>query len=305
MRTRFNLVGYARMNATFRFNTRLSRLSRSFITIMEPLDMKGEAFSFEAADLIYRKQVPRLFQNVVSHWAAVSDDEKKWSNLENLLHRIGKGVVAPIECDGSYMDKSMKILNIDMQDYLIYLIKMKNHLANENSASKKDNGWKMYLAQTELSDISTVLLEDISPRPIITTTGKGSIYRVNLWLGYNTTSPCHHDPFQNILCQVFGKKHVILFAPNQSEYLYPAYGTLQRNTSLVEIRNPDRSLHPLFDKVTGFSCTLEEGDAVFIPKVCSTIYTNIFFIKINFFPFHFITNIMHFCMKGLVALLLD
>ena len=231
----------------------------SFIR-MEPLDIKAaKSFTFEAADLIYHKQIPQLFRNMVSHWAAVSDYEKKWSNLKNLSNRIGEGVVAPVECDGSYMDKSMKILHIDIQDYLIYLMKVQS--------SKQENVLKMYLAQTQLSDISPMLLDDISPKPIITTTGKGSIYKVNLWLGSNTSSPCHHDPFQNILCQVFGKKHVVLFAPDQRDYLYPAYGTLQRNTSLVDIRNPDQLLHPLFANVTGFSCTLEDGDAVFIPKV--------------------------------------
>ena len=230
---------------------------------MEPLETKAELFTFEAAELIYHKQVPQLFRNIVTHWAAVSDYEKKWSNLKNLSTRIGEGVVVPVECDGSYMDKSMKIVNVDMQDYLLYLMKMQSC----TSENKQETFWKMYLAQTELSEISPLLLDDISPKPIITTTGKGSIYRVNMWLGSNTASPCHHDPFQNILCQVFGKKHVVLFAPDQSVYLYPAYGTLQRNTSLVDIRNPDRSLHPLFDNITGFTCTLEDGDAVFIPKV--------------------------------------
>ena len=28
-------------------------------------------------------------------------------------------------------------------------------------------------------------------------------------------SPCHHDPFHNILCQVYGTKHVLLFSPEQ------------------------------------------------------------------------------------------
>ena len=28
-------------------------------------------------------------------------------------------------------------------------------------------------------------------------------------------SPCHQDPFHNILCQVYGTKHVLLFPPGQ------------------------------------------------------------------------------------------
>jgi hypothetical protein len=108
--------------------------------------------------------------------------------------------------------------------------------------------------------------EDVSP-PLITKTGKNHLYKVNLWLGSKTTSPCHHDPFQNILCQVFGRKNIILFPPGQAKYLYPAYGSVQKNTSLVDILNPNLNVHPLFAQSTGYKCTINAGDALFIPKV--------------------------------------
>lgn len=35
-----------------------------------------------------------------------------------------------------------------------------------------------------------------------------------------TESPCHYDPFHNIICQVYGRKEIILFHPDQNVGIY-------------------------------------------------------------------------------------
>ena len=40
--------------------------------------------------------------------------------------------------------------------------------------------------------------------------------------------------------------------------LYPAVGTVQKNTSLVDIDSPDYDKHPLFREAKGESVTVEE-----------------------------------------------
>jgi len=45
---------------------------------------------------------------------------------------------------------------------------------------------------------------------------------LNIWLGpASTISPCHTDPHHNILAQVFGRKYVRLFAPEETVRMYP------------------------------------------------------------------------------------
>ena len=101
---------------------------------------------------------------------------------------------------------------------------------------------------------------------ICTKTGKSHFYRSNIWLGpADVVSPCHYDPFQNVLCQVIGSKRVILYSPSDSEYLYPARGTVQKNTSLVDIENPDYARFPNFGKARALVADLHAGDMLFIP----------------------------------------
>ena len=68
-----------------------------------------------------------------------------------------------------------------------------------------------------------------------------------------------------MLCQIIGEKKIILFDPKDSNYLYPALGTKQPNTSLVDIETPSIEKFPLFSKAKAIEVTLRPGDALFIP----------------------------------------
>ena len=93
------------------------------------------------------------------------------------------------------------------------------------------------------------------------------VCRSNIWLGpKGVASPCHYDPFHNMLCQVMGTKRVVLFDPGDTDCLYPANGTSQKNTSLIDVSSPDLNKFPLFANIkSGSETTLEPGDALFIP----------------------------------------
>jgi tRNA wybutosine-synthesizing protein 5 len=67
----------------------------------------------------------------------------------------------------------------------------------------------------------------------------------------------------NILIQVTGNKKVVLFEPEEVEYLY-----LKGDKSQVlDIDNPDLDKYPLFSKVKRYECLLESGDILFIPAL--------------------------------------
>jgi len=110
----------------------------------------------------------------------------------------------------------------------------------------------------------------------------------NLWIGGKpTTSPLHYDDYENFLCQIVGRKELILFPPTDLEYLYytgRAKGELKyqypgeftRDPATVDNRSfvfgssvnvdkPDLKQHPLYAKATPFRVVLNPGDVLYLP----------------------------------------
>lgn len=89
---------------------------------------------------------------------------------------------------------------------------------------------------------------------------------INAWLGpKGTVSPLHQDPKNNILCQVYGSKQVLLYPPQDTEYLYPHEEQMLSNTARVDPLNPDFKVFPEFTKAKMFKCLLGPGEMLFIP----------------------------------------
>ncbi|MFK7934777.1 MAG: cupin-like domain-containing protein, partial [Saprospiraceae bacterium] len=65
------------------------------------------------------------------------------------------------------------------------------------------------------------------------------------------------------LTELHGRKRVVLFDPKYSDMLYRyPFGT---HTS-IDINNPDYDKYPALAKVTGYDCTIEAGDTIFMPS---------------------------------------
>ncbi len=188
---------------------------------------------------IFKSNQPVIIRGLVSTWPAISNDTRKWSNLVQLKRRIDEDTVVPVEMGNHYMDKNLKKVSVGLGSLLDYF-----RLGKESMASIP----RVYWAQSELKDVPEMLADVMVPE-MCTTTGKGHLYRTNVWFGgaLGSVSPCHFDPFYNLLCQVVGTKEVTVFAPEFGhQYLYPAEGTVQKNTSLVDMENPDFTTHPLY-----------------------------------------------------------
>lgn len=73
----------------------------------------------------------------------------------------------------------------------------------------------------------------------------------------------HYDIMDNLLIQVKGRKHVVLFSPSDVPFLY-----LKGDKSeVLDINKPDLKLFPEFLKATRYECVLESGDILFIPAL--------------------------------------
>lgn len=103
-----------------------------------------------------------------------------------------------------------------------------------------------YLAQHTLFQQIPQLERDFIAPDYCFLDGEG-LRSVNAWLGPGgTVSPMHHDPHRNLLAQVVGWKRIRLFAPADTDRLYPHGTTLLGNTrfgSRTNLQCPSRWLH--------------------------------------------------------------
>ena len=234
---------------------------------------------------IYKCQRPVLFKHLAKDWPAM-----KWlGDLDGLRKRLNlsdkNDIVVPLEIGpGSYMseDRDFQKIHVGLSSLFDTLeIEMEMDACWDGKGKR---GLQWYLAQIELKELSPILLEDIDTHPAICKTGQGDLYRTQLWLNgaSGNFSECHYDPFNNLLCQLYGEKTVTLYdCPEPSDAMYPAKGTVQKNTSAIPFgallreadgqgqMEVDRNAFPLFydiSKKTQYGpITLKPGDAIFIP----------------------------------------
>lgn len=111
----------------------------------------------------------------------------------------------------------------------------------------------------------------------------------NLWIGGSPTiSPLHYDDYENFLAQIRGYKELVLFPPEDLEYLYyvgrpkgmlkfdyPATfereaGSLDKRGfvfgSSVNVDAPDYDKHPLYAKAHPMRVILHPGDTLYLPS---------------------------------------
>ena len=65
----------------------------------------------------------------------------------------------------------------------------------------------------------------------------------------------------NILIQVVGVKRVVLFSPEDVDYMYMCGD----KSEIIDIDNPDYQKYPLYAKARKYECQLTPGDILFIP----------------------------------------
>jgi lysine-specific demethylase 8 len=224
---------------------------------------------------LYAAQQPVILRGLAKDWPAVSNTARCWANITRLRDRVStEKITVPVEIGSSYMDANLQRAHVSLADLL-------SHFAAEPEPSFARP--RVYWAQHELSEVP-VMHRDVIPPEMCEQTGRGGgVYRTNIWFcgPEGSVSPCHFDPYENLLCQVVGRKEVVLFSPAfGKQYLYPAVGTRQANTSTVDIGAPDLAAHPLYAQglrvieeqsgsgapLLGAKGDLCPGDALFIPK---------------------------------------
>lgn len=195
---------------------------------------------------------PALLLNTVTHWPAL----QKWRNL-NYIHKLAGNRTVPIEIGSNYTTDEWSQQLVKIRDFL------QRQFANTDNEIE-------YLAQHELFDQIPALKADIRIPDYCTlrTSDCENTRHVSIkaWLGpKNTISPLHYDPEHNLLCQVFGRKHIILAAPTDTPNLYPHDTEMLCNTSQLDAAQLDYEIFPLAAQATFYNVTLQAGDCLYIP----------------------------------------
>jgi hypothetical protein len=130
--------------------------------------------------------------------------------------------------------------------------------------SKENQNGEYYLQQSSIQHAFPELLKDLEYPKWVSTTNLERV--TNIWFGSGgCVSPLHYDFAQNFLFQVYGSKMVTLFAPAESQNLYPDDISQHKHMSNVNPENPDYEKYPLLKGVEFYKCLLEPGDVLYIP----------------------------------------
>jgi hypothetical protein len=245
--------------------------------ILRVQELNLEAFQTRVSDTA--THTPLVIQGAIQHWPAL--DERPWRSSGYLLEKsLGGRRLVPVEIGKSYTDKGwgQKIITFRefMETYMLDQDFDKHTDGTEGSGTRQTG----YLAQHDLFAQIPSLRSDISipdycystpaPSPHLThikPTAQLDEPLLNAWFGpARTISPLHTDPYHNILAQVVGYKYVRLYAPGETEKLYPRGqedgGVDMSNTSEVDMDEgmavyPDISCWDIKD-VDGDAAVLEK-----------------------------------------------
>jgi len=189
---------------------------------------------------------------------------EKWHDINYLRNKVGEDTMCEVEIGGAYTSSEIQKSTVEFGYYCDYV-----HLTKDNALTHSNE--IVYLAQNQvfepLYDDFTIpqFCEDSSMN-----VGEGSLDLQMFWFGpTGCISPLHFDPLDNIFMQFHGTKEILLYKPfldNSNADFYPG-GAGQYNTSKVDVENPDLLSYPNFSRLPKpFSCRLEKGDLLYIPK---------------------------------------
>lgn len=85
------------------------------------------------------------------------------------------------------------------------------------------------------------------------------------WIGSaGTRSMLHSDLKDNIFCQIWGRKHIVLIPWSQSRAAYPFPENIVN--SRLDLAEPDLERHPRLRGTSLYAGVLEAGDVLYIPR---------------------------------------
>lgn len=100
--------------------------------------------------------------------------------------------------------------------------------------------------------------------------GRGAPAGAQLWMGHGGSGSrpvtlLHRDNLHGLLAQVYGLKKVILYSPDQGEWLYPSKAFNNSQPCHVDPSAPDLQRYPLFAQARALEVRLAAGEILLNP----------------------------------------
>jgi hypothetical protein len=215
-----------------------------------------------AADFRRRMAEARPF--IVTGEATSWDACKRW-NIDYFRSAAGHREVEVEVYPEHYFDfKPSRNVRMSMDEYLDLLV------------TSGASGVKHYLAGRPIQRMLPELARDIplpsffddelkeafSPEQL-----QRRLMAMHVFIGRDCASPAHYHPWQQaILCQIHGKKRVVLYSPEQTPAMYArSWYRPHAFFSDVNFADLDYQQYPALRNAEPVECTLNAGEILFIP----------------------------------------
>ena len=202
---------------------------------------------------------------------------KRWTN-EYLLETTQEGLevdidIAPPSTCGWIPDTKEERLKLGIEERVVPFTRLLN------GECKPSPDHFIYLQQQSwpFDVVFPVLSKDLTTIscPIIQELSKDALAKI-LWLGGSPTrSQLHFDRKDNFICQMCGQKEILLFGPEETDFLYQKEGSDENDKfndrfSLIDPNvSPEtfRKMYPKTSQAIATRVILNPGDVLFVPKL--------------------------------------
>ncbi len=212
-----------------------------------PIQRAGELSSQEFVTQFVNTNTPVVLTKITEQWPA----REKW-NTDYFKKTVGETVVPVYSSKpATGNDKQdAAALHLSITDYLTRL---------ENG----ENDLRMFFynilsgapALTKDFSYPDCGLKFFKKLPVLFVGGKGAKVQMHFDI----------DLANILLCHFGGKKRVLLFSPDQTQYMYRvpySFSSLHK----IDFSNPDTNEYPALKKLNGLTAELEHGDVLYIPS---------------------------------------
>uniref|UniRef100_A0A6G1SFI8 tRNA wybutosine-synthesizing protein 5 n=1 Tax=Aceria tosichella TaxID=561515 RepID=A0A6G1SFI8_9ACAR len=211
------------------------------------------------------RQIVDKSQPVVLKNCDFGDCMTKW-NLDYLTEKLADQEIVIHESSSQkleFIDKNFRYKKCKFKDF------------SERLSEGRSNSDSIYLRSThidpkakkaaKIEEDFPAISDDLKPPNFIPFGQDNELYLSSVLriASANVQVWTHFDTYDNILCQVAGIKRVILFGPEDSQYLYIDGDKSEVN----DLNRRSEELWPLLRHTNPRLCYLNPGDCLFIPRL--------------------------------------